>query len=167
MITDAEDAVGIDARGARRGHVVLVPAHVVEVRTAIHDLDLEVDAHVAELRLHRLRDVRPRAAERREEDLEVLPVLLADRSRPELPARGVEDRLRLGGIEGERLLDRVIAGPHAFGQRTDGHVVHAEEDLVDDQLPVDGPVHRLAHGVIVGRRLRDVHAESEGVARPR
>src|SRR5207253_7320940 len=137
VIADPQDAVGVDARRRRRRHVVLVRADVVEIRAALHHLDLEIDPDVAKLRLHRLCDLGPGAAEGRERDLEILAVLLPDRTRALLPSGVVEELLRLRRVERERLLDRVVARPDAFRERTDRHVVDAEEDLFDDRLPVD------------------------------
>src|SRR5207253_9577138 len=92
---------------------------------------------------------------------------LTDRPHASLPALLIEELLRLRWIEGERPLERVVPCPHALGKRTDRYVVHAEEDPVHDRLAVDGPVHRLAHRAVIGRRAADVHAEPEGVARTR
>src|SRR5204863_2354477 len=112
-----------------------------------------------------LSDLSTRATSGREQALEVLGVLLTDLTCAELAPRGVEQALRLVRVVREHLLDRVVTRPDALRERTNRDVVHAEEHLVHDRLPIDGPVRGLTHGAIVGRRLRDIHREPERVAR--
>src|SRR5207245_9994735 len=68
------------------------------------------------------------------------------------------------GNAAEGRLDALVARSRAPRERADREVVDAEEDSLDDGLPVDRPVDRLAHRAIVRGRLGDVHAEAERVA---
>ena len=79
---------------------ILRRADQIEIWAARQLIHLDIDADIAVLRLNDVGDGRPGIAERGEDERELLAVLLADAAGARLPARVVEQLLRLRLIEG-------------------------------------------------------------------
>ena len=129
--------------------------------------DLEVDPHVTEAGLHRLRHgLVARAADDREVDHQFLAALLPDAVAPRLPAGFIEDLPGLGRVEAVDPLGGRIVPERRPHQGTPGHLVEAVEDGFVQPLAVDREGDRPADGQRADRALAR-HVEEQHEPRSR
>ena len=144
---------------ASNSWVASLPHAAVE----IEELDLQVDADLAQVALDPLGDLLEGAGDAVDDGRKLLAVLVAEAVRSLLPASLVQKLLGLLDVLAvDRAVDLVVEVEHARHQQGRGGLGEAEGDGLGDRLLVDREVHRLAHAHVVHQLLVDLEADEIG-----